>query len=429
MRVKSFMQRRTVWSWIVLGVIAFLAGAAVDRYRWFAAREPEPPRTAGAGHQHSTYVCPMHPQVVSDQPGTCPICGMALVPARPAAEHAETSSVVQIAPDVLNNFGVRTIRVTRTTLVRRIETPGFVQQIEPAGHVRVKAPFDARVTALHFKSGQWLEQGQPLVTLSSETLRAAEQAHVDLLKQAVPASPDTASPAATPADRDMMLNPSRERLAQLGLLNEDITQLEQQRAPSSNLTLRAPYPGEVTRLQVARGYSVKAGAILFELSGLARATVLANAFQRDAIWIQTGESVEVRLPHVSNRAWPGVVNQGAVSMDVNSQNIGVRLSFSAPAHLLKSAMYVVATIQGDARPGALTVPQDALIRTEAGDRVVVALGGGRFQPVAVRTGIETGGQVEILSGLRAGQEVVVSAQFLIDSESSLQASFRRMSAH
>jgi len=227
----------------------------------------------------------------------------------------------------------------------------------------------------------------------------------------------------------MTLEQSRDGLAQLGLTSDDIQKLEQQRAPSAVLTLYAPYAGEITRLQVAPGDSVKSGAILFELSGLARATVLASAFQRDAAWIQTGQPVEVRLPRVSSGTWPGIVNQGAVSLDVNSQNIGVRLSFTAPAHLLKSAMYVVATIQGDARSGALAVPQDAVIRTETGDRVVAALGGGRFQPVPVRTGIETGGQVEILSGLKEGQEVVVSAQFLIDSESSLQASFRRMNAH
>ena len=89
-------------------------------------------------------------------------------------------------------------------------------------------------------------------------------------------------------------------------------------------------------------------------------------------------------------------------------------------------MYVVATIHGDAREGVLAVPQEALIRTEAEDRVIVALGDGRFKPVPVHVGIETGGQVEILSGLKEGDQVVVSAQFLIDSESSLQASFLRM---
>ena len=316
--------------------------------------------------------------------------------------------------------------------MRRIETPGFVQQIEPAQHVRVQAPFAAKVVALHAKPGQWLEAGKPLVTLESETLRTAEQAHIALLKESAPMqanSHDAMPPAAVEADHGMTLEESRAQLARLGLTDDAVRELEQKRVASSKLTLYAPYPGRITNLQVTTGDSVKSGAMLFELSGMARASVLANAFQRDAAWIQTGQAVEVRLPHVSSQMWSGVVNQGAVSIDPSSQNIGVRLSFTAPAHLLKSAMYVVATIHGDARPGVLAVPQEALIRTESEDRVIVALGGGRFKPVPVRTGIETGGQVEILSGLKEGDEIVVSAQFLIDSESSLQASFRRMTAH
>jgi Cu(I)/Ag(I) efflux system membrane fusion protein len=378
----------------------------------------------------------MHPQIISNKPGTCPICGMALVPVKPAGAETETGAdgepTVRIAPEVVNNLGVKIAPVARTTLMRRIETPGFVQQIEPARHVRVLAPFEARIAALYFKPGQWLEEGKPLVTLESEALRTAGQAHVALLEEGEPAAtkaPDAAATAVAEEPRRLTLEQSRAQLASLGLSSEDIRQLEQKRVASSKLTLHAPYDGTVTNLQVAAGDAVKSGAALFELGGLARATVLANAFQRDAAWIQTGQPVEVRLPHVSSQTWPGVVNQAAVSIDPSSQNIGVRLSFTAPAHLLKSAMYVVATIHGDARRGVLAVPQEALIRTESEDRVIVAIGDGRFKPVRVRIGIETGGQVEILSGLREGDKVVVSAQFLIDSESNLQASFRRMTAH
>jgi Cu(I)/Ag(I) efflux system membrane fusion protein len=373
----------------------------------------------------------MHPQVVSDKPGTCPVCGMALVPVPPAGAESGTDAepVVRITPEVVNNLGVKIAPVIRTTLMRRIETPGFVQQIEPARQARVQAPFDGRVTALYVRSGQWLEEGKPLVTLESEALRAAGQAHIALLGEGEPAAAKAADAAVAEEPRRLTLEQSRAQLARLGLSGDDIRQLEQKRVASSKLMLHAPYAGTVTNLQVAAGDAVKSGAALFDLGGLARAAVLANAFQRDAAWIQTGQPVEIRLPHVSSRTWSGVVNQAAVSLDPTSQNIGVRLSFTAPAHLLKSAMYVVATIHGDARRGVLAVPQEALIRTESEDRVIVALGDGRFKPVRVRAGIETGGQVEILSGLKEGDSIVVSAQFLIDSESSLQASFRRMTAH
>lgn len=434
------MHRRTVLKWTISLAAAFATGAVVNRYgpsmrRVLENKDVGPASERGQAQAKTIYTCPMHPQILSDKPGVCPICGMALVPVKPAgapAADADSEPEVRIEPEVIDNLGVKVAPVTRTTLARRIETPGFVQQIDPGQHARVQMPFDGKVVALHAKPEQWLEQGKPLLTLESETLRLAERAHIALLKASTPVASEphaVMSPDGAEAEHGMTLKASREQLSHLGLSSDAIRQLEQKRTPSARLTLYAPYPGMIANLRVAVGDSVKSGAVLCEFSGLAHASVLANAFQRDAAWIQTGQPIEVRLPHVSSQVWSGVVNQAAVSIDPNSQNIGVRLSFDAPPYLLKSAMYVVATIYGDPHRGVLAVPQEALIRTESEDRVIVALGEGRFKPMRVRAGIETGDQVEILSGLKEGDKVVVSAQFLIDSESNLQASFRRLTAN
>lgn len=443
------MQRRSMWGWSIVITVTFALGVVAGRYYGSSAPLPElepissddSAATDPDRQTKAVYVCPMHPQVVSDQPGICPVCGMALVSAKhndTEHEHAadmDMRPAVQVDPEVMNSLGVKTAPVVRTTLTRRIEIPGFVQQIQPGQTARVVAPFDARIVTLPFKPGQWLEQGQALVTLESDALRAAEDMYLNLFLQGASAASagttttGTAGPAPSSesdAAQPTTLEQSRKRLAELGLTNEAIAKLEKTREVSSQLTLYAPFPGMVTNLQVAADTSVARGTALFEFSGMMRATVLANAFQRDAAWIQSGQAVEVRMPHVSNQTWQGVINQGAVSIDPNSQNIGVRLTFTAQPQLLKSAMYVVATIFGDPHEAVLAVPQQSLIRTETEDRVILALGHGRFKPVPVTIGIETGENVEILDGLKEGDQVVVSAQFLIDSESSLQASFLRL---
>lgn len=527
--------------WLILGpLVGLLAGVAIDRLLPQPAQTSVPAQMAtsdGGAHAHAhaepAYVCPMHAEIVTDEPGNCPICGMQLVPVE--LEAIETAAVepypeVRISPAVMNNLGVRTTRVVRKNIVRRVETPGFIQNIRKGKASRYRAPFDGRVKAILFEKDKWHEAGEPLMELESQTLLQAEQRHLELLAmtgqdpgveppdaavdsqvqdregdsgmvaidaqeaggdasgvpalterqrqqlasmgldeaairemeqemmaqlgaQVANAESGTVSPPlirAAGAAIDGLDTPqaegvdasqpeqggaevhtvaeSRRYLQRLGLDAERIARLEQTRQPSATLVLRARHPGKVMKLAVAEGDAIEKGKELFRLGGEVRATVLANAFQRDAAWITTGQKVEIRMPHATGEVWPGIVNQGAVSIDPASQNIGVRLAFTAPLDKVRANQYVVGTIYGEARRDVLAVPSEAVIRTENEDRVIVVRGDGRFQPVVVETGVEAGGEVEIREGLEEGDEVVVSAQFLIDSESSLQASLRRLGA-
>ncbi|MGD0961311.1 MAG: efflux RND transporter periplasmic adaptor subunit [Methylomonas sp.] len=425
--VKALFCRRSL---ILALTAAFLSGLLADRsWQYMQRRFPdssvEITKSSANVSEKTTFICPMHRHIVSEHPGVCPICGMTLTPVSHNA-YGRDDGIVSIEPQVINNLSVKIAAVRRKTLKRRIDTPGFVQQIEPAGRIRVQAPFDARITVLAVKPGQWVESGQSLLTFESESLLVAERSYLELLKPTIKHGEQENTQNAAFQNLGEALDESRKRLQWLGLSGEELRLLEQNRVASASMTLHAPLAGAVANLQAAVGDTVKGGAALFELSGLARASMLANAFQRDAVWIQSGQSVEIKLPHVSHRVWPGVINQGAVSIDPSSQNIGVRLSFTAPAELLKSGMYAVATVFGDVRENVLTVPQQALIRTEAEDKVIVALGEGRFKPVPVQIGIETAEEAEIVDGLQEGDQVVNSAQFLLDSESSLQSGLLRM---
>ena len=487
------------------------------------------------GHVHTkNYVCPMHPEIVStDATASCPVCGMDLVPVKDDGLDQiveEGMPVVTVSPVIMNSLGVRTTPVVRKDIVRRVETPGFIQQIKKGQQSRYVISYPGKVVALLFEKGKWYESGAPLIEIESDELLAARKRHLELfnaeknsasenkvdnqpveevatdaatvedevadggeaggdgllsaeqrdklagmglpadaiaqmeqkmkahIKSGTITSPMAAatdssadateelpepgiassgdagklsdSKSEAPEDADKVqvqtLEESRNKLRRMGLRPEDIERLETEQKPSSKITLYAGHAGKIMDLKVEEGETFSAGTFLFRLGGQVRAIVLANAFQRDAAWIATGYRAEVRMPHVSGEVWEGVVNQGAVSINPNSQNIGVKLAFSAPLNKVRSNQYVVGTIFGETRKDVLAVPREAVIRTENEERVVLALGDGRFQPVLVTTGAEAGGEVEIVEGLEEGDTVVVMAQFLIDSESSLKAGFRRL---
>ena len=154
--------------------------------------------------------------------------------------------------------------------------------------------------------------------------------------------------------------------------------------------------------------------------------MLVEVFEHQIAWLAEGLTAEIRVPAYPGRVWEGAVDYIYPELDPKARTLKVRLAFDNPEGTLKPNMFADVVIYGGPKRGVLVIPSEALIETGERTSVVTALGEGRFQPVDVVTGMRRGGQVEILSGLQAGDEVVVSGQFLIDSESSLQASFLRM---
>lgn len=453
-------------------------------------------------HQDPNYVCPMHSQIVSDQPGTCPICGMDLVEIKSTkgetGESDEAHPVVRIPSTVINNMGVRVAQVERKTLVRTIETPGLVQRLAPEKFIRYTAPAKGRVSKLYFTPGAWVKEGAPLVDIELDDLVEVQKKYLELLAEKQAEEGNIAARTATsnngvmhaadalagtqsemPSDKragntaelapqakaesrlaaraddtarntdrgqgneqatgeatNQDANPVRDldkelarvrRLLQLaGMTQARIAELEKTGKTSPVITLYASHEGLIQKLMVKEGEHVGPRRMLFMLGGLARAIVLANAFQRDATWVRQGQDVDIFLPHDSSKPVKGKVTKGAVSININSQNIGIELSFVAPASQVKSGMYVVGHIYGQVKKDVLVIPRDAVIYTRNEKRVIVALGEGRFKPVIIETGISNDTEVEVTRGLEEGDTIVVSAQFFIDSESSLQASFRRI---
>ncbi len=436
----------------VIGIIvlasALAGGVALERYVLNASGyQTETAMQHAAKHLEPGYVCPMHSQIISDQPGNCPICGMMLVEKEIEPDSTTDDSdypVVRISPGVRHNFGVKLDTVEKRTLFRKVTAPGFVRSIKSGKRYKLRAPVAGKVQQVYVAGKQLVKQGDKLLTIVSQHAEDVQAEHLALYNAhqqhagqpdegATDSATDTPSRPGSQAEsapdettQDLLEN-SRQRLRQTGLSDAQISELEQSGRILTEFDLLAPDTGTLIPLTgVEAGMVVDAGQELYAEQAYARITVVADAVQRDIAWIENGYPAELTIPHAPSKIWPGIVSQKAVRATSSARTIGVRFAFNVPQFLVQSSMYVKATVVGDRHDNILSVPRDALIRYENETHVVRMLDDGGFQPVAIKTGIESGGYVQVLEGLQEGDKVVVSGQFLLDSESNLKASFRRM---
>ena len=361
-------------------------------------------------HLDPKYVCPMHPQIVRDEEGTCPICGMDLVPKMIDAGAGKRPSVA-ISNAVINSMGVRTAPARNTTLWKYIETVGRIEYDETRlAHVHPRA--EGWMEKLNLRAeGEPVKRGQLIGRLYSEEILSAQVDFLIALDQ---------------SSSKVKVEKARNRLRLLGVTEGTISAIQKRRESFNTVPVVSNADGVVTMLGARQGMYVTPSMEIVTIADLSRIWVLVDVYEHQIDWLADGLSAEIRVPAYPGRVWEGAVEYIYPELDPRSRTLKVRLAFENPDGLLKANMFAEAVIYGGPKRETLAVPAEAVIETGQRTSVVLALGGGRFQPVDVVTGMASNGMVEILSGIDAGDEVVVSGQFLIDSESSLQASFLRM---
>ncbi|MEJ2576491.1 MAG: efflux RND transporter periplasmic adaptor subunit [Gammaproteobacteria bacterium] len=367
-----------------------------------------------AKHLDPKYVCPMHPQIVKDAPGTCPICGMDLVEKLMDADVGKYPEV-ELSSAVVQNLGVRTQPVERGTLWKYIRTVGRVEYDETRlAHVHPRAA--GWIEGLNLRAeGEPVTRGQALASLYAPDILAAQVEFLIALQSKGPV------PSRTQVEK------ARNLLRLLDVPESVIRSIEKTGETRNTVPVIAPTDGIVTKLMAREGMYVSPGSEMFTIADLSDVWVMVDVFENQIAWLAPGLSAEIRVPAHPGRVWEGKVDYLYPDLDPKTRTLRVRLTFPNPDLLLKPNMFAEVVIYGGPKHEVLKIPQQALIITGEREAVVRALGDGRFQPVDVVTGMRRGGEIEILSGLEEGDEVVVSGQFLIDSESNLQASFQRMS--
>ncbi len=351
---------------------------------------------------------PMDPNYRRDQPGKSPM-GMDLVPVYAGAED-DDESVVTISPQVINNLGVRTELAQYSVLSRRIDTVGYVGYDEDTlQHIHTRV--DGWIESLEITAtGDPVKKGQTLFELYSPTLVNAEEEFLTALR----------------SGNATLLKASRERLIALGVSSSEIDRLEESRTVSRRLIVSAQDDGVVADLAVREGKFITPASDVMSIAKLDRVWVLAEIFERQADWIRAGQRAEVELDYLPGKRLQGTVDYIYPELDLKTRTLKVRMKFDNKNGVFRPNMFARVTIHGTETPAVVHVPREALIRGGATDRVVLALGDGKFRAQPVQIGIESGNRVEILSGIGTTDLVVTSGQFLIDSESNVESALARM---
>lgn len=369
---------------------------------------PAQEQKSGEEREILYWVAPMDPNFRRDQPGKSPM-GMDLVP----VYADEVGSEVKVSPAVMQNLGVRTAKAERDTLWRRIDTVGYVEPDETQlTHISLRT--EGWIERLAVKSeGERVRKGQLLFELYSPTLVTAQEEYLQ----------------ARASGSKALVRASRDRLEVLGMTDAQIESLARTQKPRQRVQVFAPQDGIVQSLDVREGMFVKPANMLMSLVDLSSVWVIAEVFESQSQWVSPGRPAEMRLSYLPGKVWEGEVDFVYPQLDPKTRTLRARLRFDNPSESLKPNMYASVTIYGGPKRDVLVIPAQALIRTGGESRVIVATGEGTFTARPVEVGTQVHDRVEITNGLEAGDRVVTSGQFLIDSEASLSASLQRMSGN
>jgi len=389
-------------------VAAIVLGVLIGRM-WQPNANDTGPDVTSTEREILYWKAPMDPDYRRDEPGKSPM-GMDLVPVY-ADEHAgDDPAVVSISPKIVNNLGVRTAIVERGALSRRVETVGYVGYDEDTlQHIHTRV--DGWIETLAVKAtGDPVTRGQLLFELYSPTLVNAQEEYL----------------AARSSGNSTLLRASRERLSALGVSEGGISRLDRERTVNRLVSVFANSDGYAAQLGVREGIYITPTTEIVSIAKLDQVWVLAEVFERQSAWIQAGQQAEVELDYLPGQSWQGTVDYIYPELDPVTRTLKVRLRFDNESQVLRPNMFARITIFGSETNAVLHVPREALIRGGAVDRVVLALGDGRFRAQPVDIGLESGDRVEIRMGINEDDLVVTSGQFLIDSESNIDSALARM---
>jgi RND family efflux transporter MFP subunit len=418
---------------------------------------------AGSAAAKTLYTCGMHPQIIQDHPGNCPICGMKLTPIRKQAgtgsttaasgerkikfykstmnpgetspqpgkdsmgmdmvpvyeDAANESQTIAIDPSTIQTMGIRTAEVTRGPLRRVIRTVANVDYDETA-LADVTTKYKGWIEKLYVDAtGALVNPGDPLFEIYAPELYSAQTEYLAAL----------GGESGTPSAEDhALLDSARNKLKFYDISDAQIAELEKTRTAKKTLTITAPISGFVVEKNIVAGQMVDAGMKLYRLADIGVVWVYAQVYEQDLSAVQLGQEATMTLSYLPDRKFRGRVTYVYPTVDEKTRTERVRMEFHNPGYFLKPGMFATVELVADIASSALLVPDSAVLRSGQKNTVFIALPGGKFEARTVALGLSAeNNQDQVLSGLSEGERIVTSGQFMLDSESQLREAIQKMS--
>lgn len=393
---------------LTLLIALILLGACDARQVESHEHATEPP---GVASEASEYTCPMHPHYVATDPnGSCPICGMDLVPVNSNSAAIGDGTIV-VSSEIIQTMGVRLVPVTTASFGRSVSAFGNVEaneRLETVAVARLEGWIEnLAVTAV----GDTVRSGQLLYRVYSPDLVAAQKDFINSLEIGNP----------------RRIASVRQRLISLGMQAVTVDRLADTRNVIQRIPIYAEASGTVSELSVRGGDYLKPGTPIITLQSYSDVWVIASVSEKDLALISEGTLVALSFPSAPTAPQSGTVAYIYPTIDTKTRTARVRVEVDNSDGSLRPGAYADLDFQIN-ETNRLSIPSEAILRDGRGEHVIVALGEGRFAARQIRSGLNAGGQTEILSGLTDGENVVASGQFLLDSEVNLREGFSKFDA-
>jgi Cu(I)/Ag(I) efflux system membrane fusion protein/cobalt-zinc-cadmium efflux system membrane fusion protein len=377
------------------------------------------------GKKIKYWTSPMDPTYIRDEPGKSPM-GMDLVPVyEEEGEDKEPASTIRIDPVTMQNMGVRLGRVQRKSLVKDIRTVGNITYDETKIFT-VNTKFNGWIEKLYVNFvGDAVKKGQPLFEIYSPELVTAQQEYLLALDQYNRLSNSSYARVRESAKR--LLKASHTRLRFWDLTEAQIGKIGKTGNVNKTVTVYSPASGVVTKKDAFEGHYVKKGAHQYEIVDLSTVWVDVDVYEYELPWVRKGMAAEMDLSYVPGKKYKGKVLFIYPYLDTKTRTAKLRLQFVNPGYQLKPGMYANILLKRVVAKNSLVIPQEAVIDSGVRQIVFVAVGEGKFQPREVNLGLEVNeNEFQVLDGLQEGEEIVLSAQFMLDSESRLREAIQKM---